>query len=239
MCTPRLWHLFLCKLPLSHPHVWPLFGPHTGKLYPGGSLLDLQPEGGAGGFITTGHFWTSGSSNISRNGDKPQVWYQVLKLMSSSRVAWDPHHSTKQSLLPVVISLCLSVPENLHLLHTGLKSMNWRWKQGGEQSGRAGHGDRGRVSDVPWISWRSTSTESTQLRPVPPSCTLIYLSSVGNQMLALISVARTLRQLELKQNLRLNHGSDRGPEKSWISKSPRPGLNMHMLVHIQNTTKST
>lgn len=26
-----------------------------GKLYPGGSLLDLQPEGGAGGFITTGH----------------------------------------------------------------------------------------------------------------------------------------------------------------------------------------
>lgn len=50
--------------------------PHVGKLYPGGSFMDLQPEGRASRH-TTGHFWTSGfgvrvqagARRISRNRD--------------------------------------------------------------------------------------------------------------------------------------------------------------------------
>lgn len=53
------------------------------------------------------------------------------------------------------------------------------------------------------------------LRAPPPShtplvaCTLIYLSSVGNQI-PFFEVTWTQRQLELEQNLLLNHGSDKG-----------------------------
>lgn len=51
--------------------------------------------------------------------------------------------------------------------------------------------------------------------PAPPTtpltCTLIYLSSVGNPMLSLfLKVTQTLRQLERKHNMLLNHRSDKG-----------------------------
>lgn len=67
-----------------------------------------------------------------------------------------------------------------------------------------------------------------------------------SRALPFFKVAQTQRQLELEQNLLLNHGSDldqgQRPQKELnqqmsSSDKQRPGLNMHMLVHILYTTK--
>lgn len=42
-------------------------------------------------------------SSTRRNGDTPHVWYQVLKLFTLFPSPRGSHHSTKQSLLPVVV----------------------------------------------------------------------------------------------------------------------------------------
>lgn len=182
---------FLCKPPPSHPRAGSLSGPRLGKLYP--SFLTSNLKGAPAN--ATGHFLKSGfgvrvqagTHCISRNRDTPQVWYQVLKpigglalFQSRFRLV---RHSTKQSLLPVLfVRLFL---KNLHLLHTGLESRNWQWSGESCRAGGRNGWDGGRVSDVPWNSWRSTSTESLPTSP-PLRPALIYLSSVGNQTLALL-----------------------------------------------------
>lgn len=108
----------------------------------------------------------------------------------------------------------LFVPENLHLLHTGLESSNWRPKWGVEQSGRTGHWDGGRVSDVPWILAQHQHWEP---RPPPtPSPALLFTCLVLEIRCSpfFFKVTWTQRQLELK----LKYAS-----QSWIRQGSGAG----------------
>lgn len=195
--------------------------------------MDLQPEGGASKCIT-GYYCTSGFEVRVQAGAPAyqQKWRHTSSLvpslktfrdLPSSRVASDLHHSTKQSLLPV-LSVCLFL-ETYIFLDTGLESRNWRGSGGVKKSGRMGGWDRGsslRCALDYFLFFIFFGATPALRAPAPPTtpltCALIYLSSVGNPMLSLIlKVTQTLRQLERKHNMLLNHRSDtdvgQGPPK--------------------------
>lgn len=149
---------------------------------------------------------------ISRNGDTPQVWYQVLKLFGICP-------------LPESLQTCI-IQQNNHYCLCCLSVCSWKptysstldLNQGtgvevGESKRVGGWvaGTEGRVSDVPWIFFFGATPALRAPAPptTPLTCTLIYLSSVGNPMLSLfLKVTQTLRQLERKHNMLLNHRSD-------------------------------
>lgn len=138
-----------------------------------------------------------------------------------------------------MLFVCAIVPENLHLLHTGLESMN-----GADPSGRTGDWDR--VSDVPWDF---TSTESPTLSHAFV-CTLTYLSSVGNQILSFFFSSFFLCHMDSKETgaqvksasqlwIRQESGAKIIELANFSLRRKGPGLNMHTLAHTQDTTKRT
>lgn len=143
LCTPRL--RCLCSVSLQaaafEPHLGSSSGPHVGKLYPGD--YNLQPEGRASQYVT-GHFCTSGFFGGGSGSMQGPSAYQQKQGHTSSLV---PSLKTfgicplPESLQTRIIQqnnhyclcclfACLFVLENLHLLHTGHESRNWRLKAG-------------------------------------------------------------------------------------------------------------
>lgn len=146
---------------------------------------------------------------------------KTFRDLPSSRVALDSRHSTKQSLLPVS-SVCVFVCLFLKTCIYSTLDLNQETGVGSGESNRVGG----------WVTGTEVESQmcpgfhgaAPALRapapPTPLASTLIYLSSVGNQMRSLFKVTRTQRQLELKQNMLLNHGSDKG-----LGQGPQKELN--------------
>lgn len=154
-------------------------------------FLDLKPEGGASQYIT-GHFCTSGFGVRvqARDPAYQQKWGHTSSLvpslktfrdLPSSRVALDSHHSTKQSLLPV-LSVCLFLKTCIY------STLDLNQGTGVEaESNRAGGCVAG--TEVESQMCPGFLGAAPALRapapPTPLACTLIYLSSVGKQTLSL------------------------------------------------------
>lgn len=130
-CTPRLRWLCPLQAAAFSPRVGSFCGPHVGEAVC--ITSDLQPEGRASQHIT-GHFRTcdfgvrvqAGTHRISRGRDTPQVRYQVLKLWGFALFQSHFRLLSFNKTITIACVVCLFVPENLHLLHTGLESRNWR-----------------------------------------------------------------------------------------------------------------
>lgn len=110
----------------------------------------------------------------------PHVWYQVLNLwglaLFQSRFRLSSFNETITVACVVSVFVCLFVPENLHLLHTGLKSRS------GVGSGVWIEREEESVAGTDWICRCSTSTLT-----LPTPLTLIYLWAVGKHFVFLKS----------------------------------------------------